>query len=144
MSGLPLIPVDDCRKSREDMGQCPGPVGSCNKNEQQCCIKSEQSYFNKLSRTTDNQYIMNWHSFLIFCEQKIIHLKNHLKSKDMKLQTHNLLNNLSTTEVEKLLTVTRETVAPMFKKDKKIFTAARFYEIQKRKRNFPVRRSALA
>lgn len=62
----------------------------------------------------------------------------------MKLQTHNLLNNLSTTEVEKLLTVTRETVAPMFKKDKKIFTAARFYEIQKRKRNFPVRRSALA
>ena len=60
----------------------------------------------------------------------------------MKLQTNNLLENLTATEVKNLLTITGETVA-QFKKDKKrIFTAAAFYEIQKRKRNFSVRRFA--
>lgn len=63
----------------------------------------------------------------------------------MKLQSNNLLENLTAEEVKNLLTITQETVGQHFKKNKKrIFTAAEFIEIQKRKRNFPVRRFATA
>lgn len=90
---------------------------------------------------------MDWHSFRNIpgtnTNKKINSFKNHLKSKVMKLQTNNLLENLTDAEVKDLLVITGETVAYQFKKDKKrIFTAARFYEIQKRRRNFSVRRFA--
>lgn len=63
----------------------------------------------------------------------------------MKLQSNNLLENLTAEEVKNLLTITQETVGQHFKKNKKrIFTAAEFIEIQKSKRNFPVRRFATA
>lgn len=59
----------------------------------------------------------------------------------MKLQSNHLLENLTTGEVKNLLTITPETVAFNFKKNKKrIFTAAEFFQIQKRRRHFSVRR----
>jgi len=75
---------------------------------------------------------------------KITYLKN-LKPKVMKLQSNNLLENLTTEKVKNLLTITPETIDHDFKKNKKrIFTAAEFLQIQKRKRNFSVRRFAVA
>jgi hypothetical protein len=75
---------------------------------------------------------------------KITYLKN-LKPKVMKLQSNNLLENLTTEKVKNLLTITPETIDHDFKKNKKrIFTAAEFLQIQKRKRIFSVRRFAVA
>ena len=63
----------------------------------------------------------------------------------MKLNSNALAENLTAAEVKKLLTITAETVDPNFKINKKrIFTAAQYFEIQKRKRNFSARRLASA
>jgi len=62
----------------------------------------------------------------------------------MKLQSNNLLENLIPEEVKNLLVITKETIDHNFKKNRKrYFTVAEFNQIQKRKRNFPVRRFSI-
>ena len=63
----------------------------------------------------------------------------------MKLTSNNLLENLRSEVVANLLKITDEKIATNFSKNRKrVFTAAELYEIQKRKRNFSVRRFSLA
>ena len=63
----------------------------------------------------------------------------------MKLQSNNLLENLIPEEVKNLLVITKETIDHNFKKNRKrYFTVAEFNQIQKRKRNFHVRRFSIA
>lgn len=55
----------------------------------------------------------------------------------MKLQSNNLLENLTTSEIKDLTLVVKETVAKEFKKERKrIFSAAQLWDIQRRKRIF--------
>ena len=62
----------------------------------------------------------------------------------MKLESNNLLENLIPEEVKNLLVITKETIDHNFKKNRKrYFTVAEFNQIQKRKRNFPVRRFSI-
>ena len=59
----------------------------------------------------------------------------------MKLQSNNLLENLTISEIKNLTLVVKETVDKEFKKGKKrIFSAAQLWDIQRRKRNFSSRR----
>ena len=59
----------------------------------------------------------------------------------MKLQSNNLLENLTTSELIIFTLEIKETVALDFKKEKKrIFSAAQFWDIQRRKRNFSIKR----
>lgn len=59
----------------------------------------------------------------------------------MKLQSNNLLDNLTTNEIKFLTTEVKETICKDFvKKRKRIFTAAEFWEIQRRKKNRLVKR----
>lgn len=61
----------------------------------------------------------------------------------MKLQSNNLLENLTKGEIKILTTEVKETVANEFKKEKKrIFSAAEFWDIQRRKRNLYSKRFA--
>lgn len=61
----------------------------------------------------------------------------------MKLQSNNLLENLTKGEIKILTTEVKEMVAPNFKKEKKrIFSAAEFWDIQRRKRNLYIKRFA--
>lgn len=61
----------------------------------------------------------------------------------MKLQSNNLLENLAKGEIKILTTEVKETVANEFKKEKKrIFSAAEFWDIQRRKRNLYSKRFA--
>ena len=61
----------------------------------------------------------------------------------MKLQSNNLLENLTKGEIKILTTEVKEMVAPNFKKEKKrIFSAAEFWDIQRRKRNLYTKRFA--
>jgi hypothetical protein len=54
----------------------------------------------------------------------------------MKLQSNNLLENLTKTELKFLTTEVKETVAANFKKERKrIFSAAQLWDIQRRKKN---------
>ncbi len=54
----------------------------------------------------------------------------------MKLQSNNLLENLTRTELKNLTTEVKETVFVNFKKErKKIFSAAQLWDIQRRKKN---------
>lgn len=62
----------------------------------------------------------------------------------MKLQSNILLENLTVEEIKNLVTTTQETIAHDLRKSKKrIFTAAEFYQIQKRKRRFSIRRYSI-
>ena len=61
----------------------------------------------------------------------------------MKLQSNNLLENLTKGELKILSTEIKETVAKDYKKEKKrIFSAAEFWDIQRRKRNLYTKRFA--
>ena len=61
----------------------------------------------------------------------------------MKLQSNNLLENLAKDELKNLTIQVKETVAKEFKNEKKrIFSAAQFWDIQRRKRNFHSKRFA--
>jgi len=54
----------------------------------------------------------------------------------MKLQSNNLLENQTRTELKNLTTEVKETVFVNFKKErKKIFSAAQLWDIQRRKKN---------
>lgn len=54
----------------------------------------------------------------------------------MKLQSNNLLENLTRTELKILTTEVKETVVANFKKERKrIFSAAQLWDIQRRKKN---------
>jgi hypothetical protein len=59
----------------------------------------------------------------------------------MKLQSDNLLENLSKEELKYLSMQVKETVAKEFKsKAKRNFSVAQFWDIQRRKRNFSAKR----
>jgi len=61
----------------------------------------------------------------------------------MKLQSNNLLEILTKEELKSLTTEVKESVAKEFKIEKKrIFSAAEFWAIQSRKRNFYTKRFA--
>ena len=61
----------------------------------------------------------------------------------MKLQSNNLLENLTKGEIKILTTEVKEMVATNCKKEKKrIFSAAEFWDIQRRKRNLYTKRFA--
>jgi hypothetical protein len=54
----------------------------------------------------------------------------------MKLQSNNLLENLTIPELKILTSEVKETVVANFEKDrKKIFSAAQLWDIQRRKKN---------
>lgn len=54
----------------------------------------------------------------------------------MKLQSNNLLENLTRTELKILTTEVKETVCAHFKNErKKIFSAAQLWDIQRRRKN---------
>jgi hypothetical protein len=61
----------------------------------------------------------------------------------MKLQSNNLLENLSKEELKNLSIHVKETVAKEFKSGKKRnFSVAQFWDIQRRKRNLYTKRFA--
>ncbi len=61
----------------------------------------------------------------------------------MKLQSNNLLQNLTKGEIKTLTTEVKEMVATNFKKEKKrIFSAAEFWDIQRRKKSLYTKRFA--
>ena len=61
----------------------------------------------------------------------------------MKLQSNNLLENLAKEDLKNLTIQVKETVAKEFKNEKKrIFSAAQFWDLQRRKRNFYSKRFA--
>lgn len=54
----------------------------------------------------------------------------------MKFQSNNLLENLTSQEFKILTTEVKETLAPNFKKERKrIFSAAEYWDIQRRRKN---------
>jgi len=60
----------------------------------------------------------------------------------MKLQSNNLLDNLTKTELKNLTTEVRETVFVNFKKERKrIFSAAQLWDIQRRKKTLFMQRN---
>jgi hypothetical protein len=62
----------------------------------------------------------------------------------MKLQSNNLLENLTRTELKILTTEVKETVLANFKKERKrIFSAAQLWDIQRRKKNLFIQKSYL-
>lgn len=59
----------------------------------------------------------------------------------MKLESNNLLENLTRGELKVLTAEVKETVATDFKKEKKrIFSAADLWDIQRRRKNLLVKR----
>lgn len=61
----------------------------------------------------------------------------------MKLQSNNILENLAKDELKNLTIQVRETVDTSFKnKKKRIFSAAQFWDIQRRKKNLYSKRFA--
>ena len=63
----------------------------------------------------------------------------------MKLQSNNLLENLAAEEVKSLLVITKETIDQNFRKNRKrTFTVAELNQIQKRKRDFSIRKFSIA
>jgi hypothetical protein len=61
----------------------------------------------------------------------------------MKLQSNNLLENLAKEDLKNLTIQVKETVAKEFKNEKKrIFSAAQFWDLQRRKRNLYSKRFA--
>ncbi len=61
----------------------------------------------------------------------------------MKLQSNNLLENLTNKEIKSLTIQVRETMADDCKNaKKKIFSAANFWDIQRRKKNLYTKRFA--
>ncbi|MEO6893874.1 MAG: hypothetical protein ABI136_02505 [Ginsengibacter sp.] len=59
----------------------------------------------------------------------------------MIFQSINLLEKLTSSEIKNLTLVVKETVAKDFKKERKrIFSAAELWDIQRRKRNFSIKR----
>ena len=61
---------------------------------------------------------------------------NVLKLKIMKFQSNNLLENLTRQEFKILTTEVKETLDTDFKKEKKrIFSAAQYWDMQRRKKN---------
>jgi hypothetical protein len=61
----------------------------------------------------------------------------------MKTQSNNLLENLNIQEIKLLTVEVKETVCKNFKKDRKrIFSAADYWGIQRRRRNLLVKRIA--
>lgn len=61
----------------------------------------------------------------------------------MKLQSNNLLENLAKDELKSLTIQVKETVAKEYKNEKKrVFSAAQFWDIQRRKRNLYSKRFA--
>ena len=68
-------------------------------------------------------------------------MKTLLKNKTMKLESNNLLENLTRGELEILTAEVNETVAKDFKnKKKRIFSVAELWDIQRRRRNLLVKR----
>ena len=64
-----------------------------------------------------------------------------LKNKTMKLESNNLLENLTRGELEILTAEVNETVAKDFKnKKKRIFRVTELWDIQRRRRNLLVKR----
>ncbi len=60
----------------------------------------------------------------------------------MKLQSNNLLENLTKTELKILATEVKETVAVNFNKErKKIFSAAQLWDIQRRRKNLSIQKN---
>jgi hypothetical protein len=60
----------------------------------------------------------------------------------MKLQSNNLLDNLTKTELKNLTTEVRETVFVNFKKERKrIFSVAQLWDIQRRKKTLFMQRN---
>ncbi|MEO8819403.1 MAG: hypothetical protein ABI267_07220 [Ginsengibacter sp.] len=53
----------------------------------------------------------------------------------MKLQSNNLLENLTLQELKTLTTEIKETVCKNFKKEKRNFTSVDLWNIQRRRRN---------
>ena len=61
----------------------------------------------------------------------------------MKLQSNNLLENLSRQELKLLTTEVKETVNKNFKKERKrVFSAADFWNIQRQRKNLYTKRFA--
>ncbi len=61
----------------------------------------------------------------------------------MKTQSNNLLESLKNNELKVLTTQVKETLCNNFKKDRKrIFSAADYWDIQRRRRNLFVKRMA--
>lgn len=59
----------------------------------------------------------------------------------MKLQSNNLLENLTRTELKNLTTEVKETVLINFKKERKrVFSAAQLWDIQRRRKNVYVQK----
>lgn len=62
----------------------------------------------------------------------------------MKLQSNNLLENLTRTELKILTTEVKETVLANSKKERKrIFSAAQLWDIQRRRKNLFIQKSYL-
>ena len=60
----------------------------------------------------------------------------------MKLQSHNLLENLAKDELKNLTIQVKETVAKEFKNEqRRIFSTAQFWDIQRRKKKFIMKRN---
>lgn len=61
----------------------------------------------------------------------------------MKTQSNNLLESLNNNEIKILTSEVKETVCKNFKKDRKrTFSVAEYWDIQRRRRNFLVKRMA--
>lgn len=61
----------------------------------------------------------------------------------MKLQSNQLLENLTRQQLKLLTTEVKETVNPNFKKERKrVFSAAEFWGLQRRKKNLYSKRFA--
>ena len=61
----------------------------------------------------------------------------------MKLYSNNLLENLTKDQLKNLTLQVKETMAKEFKNEKKrIFSAAQYWDMQRRKRNFTSKRFA--
>jgi len=62
----------------------------------------------------------------------------------MKLQSNNLLEKLTITEINQLTFEVKETIAKDFGREKKRnFTVAQFWNIERSKRNFAARRNVI-
>ena len=62
----------------------------------------------------------------------------------MKLQSNNLLEKLTITEINQLMFEVEETIAKDFGREKKRnFTVAQFWNIERSKRNFAARRNVI-
>jgi hypothetical protein len=60
----------------------------------------------------------------------------------MKTQSNNLLESLNSNDIKILTKEVKETVCSHFKKDRRKFSAAEYWDIQRRRRNLLVKRMA--